>query len=519
MAVLCGGIDLGTSNSVIATYSKRNECVPSSMGYYVYPSIMLYNNRGELKVSESAQAHLLTPNVMAIQYAKRVIGYRYDSMRVTANPNMCISSMREGVDGKVEFYLEGWKQTETPISVYVKLLKHMLHRAEEYNGSPVTKLVLTIPADFKQEQILDTEAAIQQVGFSRKDYTLLKEPIAAAIGYNELCNNAKYTLVYDLGGGTFDVTLMQLDDSNLKILSYGGDETIGGLYFDHLLKDYVIDAVKERTGLDLLPSPRNRQYNRKLQKLLMMCREVKQTLVAQLTNDLDLNDIANDDVLEKMEFITITQPTLKNVLKEPINRTIEVVDETIRKAGLTKDQIDRILMVGGSSRLLAVSEALTEYLGDETRIKKDVNPDEIVALGASFYCKSWANHPKEPYIEMNGRRISFVEPITITLGYKGRNGDMVPLVKNGDPIPSGPVRKLLTTDADDVQYMRLEMYQGEKTRAEENMRMKPIEWYGFPALPKGEVKFVLSLFYSNSLWECEVRDFYTKKIYVKRQLI
>ena len=96
---------------------------------------------------------------------------------------------------------------------------------------------------------------------------------------------------------------------------------------------------------------------------------------------------------------------------------------------------------------------------------------------------------------------------------------MVPLVKNGDPIPSGPVRKLLTTDADDVQYMRLEMYQGEKTRAEENMRMKPIEWYGFPALPKGEVKFVLSLFYSNSLWECEVRDFYTKKIYVKRQLI
>ena len=178
MSAFCGGIDLGTSNSVIATYQKAgSDCVTTMQGRRIFPSVLAINRNNEVSICESAVPYMLSPAHFSIQYAKRVIGYQYNSERVKLIKDICIANMRESKDKKVEFYKEGWEVTETPVSVYVKLIKHMLDRSEVYRGRKLDKVVVTVPADFKQEQIADTEEAIRQVGFTKENYCLLKEPI------------------------------------------------------------------------------------------------------------------------------------------------------------------------------------------------------------------------------------------------------------------------------------------------------------------------------------------------------
>ena len=467
-----------------------------------------------MSVGEAAVPYMLTPTYFSIQYAKRFIGYQYNSERVSSNSDICIAKMKEGKDGKVEFYQDGWNVTETPASVYVKLLKHMLKRTVDYRGRKLDKVVVTVPADFKQEQIADTEIAIREVGFSRENYCLLKEPIAAAISYGLEDMMDCYTLVYDLGGGTFDCTIVQIKDDLLRILSYGGDEKIGGVAFDKAIREWALKEIKELINSD---TSTIRNSAKRMQKLLKKCCQTKELMVSAESVDIDLNNIIDDDDLDKLETLELTKARMNYILSSYIKRTIKVVDETIQKAGLEKEDIKRILMVGGSSRLDCVKTALKKHFGNSTAIKYNVNPDEVVALGAATFCHIWSESHDELCIPWKGRFIRLVEVLTVSLGFKGRDGKMVVLAKNGDLVPRKPLRKLLTTPVDNAQCMRLEFYQGEKEMAQENVRLKCIEWSNFPSLPKGQVKFVLSLFYVNSLWECEVRDFYTKQIYVQRQ--
>ena len=519
MSAFCGGIDLGTSNSVIATYQKTgSDCVTTKQGKRIFPSVLAIKRNNEVSIGESAVPYMLSPAHFSIQYAKRVIGYQYNSERVKLIKDICIANMRESKDKKVEFYKEGWEVTETPVSVYVKLITHMLDRSEVYRGRKLDKVVVTVPADFKQEQIADTEEAIRQVGFTKENYCLLKEPIAAAISYGLEGMTGSYTLVYDLGGGTFDCTIMQISDDVLKICGYGGDEKIGGLTFDETIRDWVIHEVKEVTNMEIYDS-KSINYQRRMQKLLRKCHDAKEGLVEAQSYEIDLSDIASEKVLEEMELIDLTRAKMDFLLSPFIKRTIEVIDNTIEKAGLDQEDIKRILMVGGSSCLRCVHSALTKHFGSSVSLKFNVNPDEVVALGAATFCHIWSESDHDLSIPFNGRRIKLVEVLTVTLGFRGRNGEMVVLAKNGDLVPRGPLRKLLATPVDNAQCMRMEFYQGEKKTAEENVRLKCIEWSNFPSLPKGKVKFVLSLFYVNSLWECEVRDFYTKQIYVERQRI
>ena len=504
---------------MITTYQKNGpDCVTTMQGKRIFPSIIAINKKNDVSIGEAAAPYMFSSTYLSIQNVKRVIGYQYNSERVKSNLDICIANMREGKDGKVEFYKEGWDVTETPVSVYVKLLKYMLDRTEVYRGKRLDKVVVTVPADFKQEQIADTEEAIRQVGFTKENYCLLKEPIAAAISYGLEDMIGSYTLVYDLKEDTFDCTIMHINDDVFEICAYGGDEKIGGLAFDEAIRDWVIEEVKEIADMDIC-NPESENYTRKMQKLLVKCRCAKEGMVGPESFEIDLNDVASEDVLEKMEGVELTRANMDLILSPFINRTIEVIDDTIQKAGLQKGDIERILMVGDSSRLKCVHSALKKHFGEAVPLKFNVNPDEVVALGAAKFCQIWSESGNELSIPINGRRIKLVEVLTVTLGFRGRDGRMVILAKNGDPVSRGPLRRLLATPVDNAQCMRMEFYQGEKEKAEENVRLRCIEWSNFPSLPKGQVRFVLSLFYVNSLWECEIRDFYTKQIYVERQRI
>ena len=392
MSVFCGGIYLGTTNSVIATYENdRPECVPSKQGKHLFPSVIAINRKNEVSIGEAAAPYMLSPTYFSIQYAKRVIGYQYNSERVKSNPSICIAKMREGKDGKVEFYKEGWDVTETPVSVYVKILRHMLDRTEVYRGKRLDKVVVTVPIHFKQEQIADTEEAIRQVGFTKENYMIMKEPAAAAFcyGLEELRNG--YTLVYHLGGSSFTSTIMQITNNAVKFCGYDHDEMIGGLAFDETIRDWVIKEVKNITGKEICDS-RSRNYTQKMQKLLKKCNESKEVLVACHTIDIDLFDIASEDVLEVMEDIELTSERMEKLLDPFIKRTIEIVYHTIQKVGLQKEDIKRILMVGGSTRLRCVHSALKKHFGGAVPLKFNVSPDKVVALGAAKFCQIWAGN-------------------------------------------------------------------------------------------------------------------------------
>ena len=392
MSAFCGGIYLGTTNSVIATYQKNGpDSVMTMQGKRVFPSVIAINRKNELSIGDAAAPWMLSPTYFSIQNVKRVIGYQYNSERVKSNPSICIANIREGKDGKVEFYKEGWDVTETPVSVYVKLLNYMLDRTEVYRDKRLDKVVVTVPADFKQEQIADTEEAIRQVGFTKENYCLLKEPIAAAISYGLEDMIGSYTLVYDLGGGTFDCTIMQISDDVFKICAYGGDEKVGGLAFDKAIRDWVIKEVKEIANMEIC-NPKSKNYTKKMQKLLVKCREAKEGLVEAQSFEIDLNDVASEDVLEVMEGVELTRANMELLLSPFIKRTIEVIDHTIQKAGLQKEDIKRILMVGGSSRLICVHSALKKHFGEAVPLKFNVNPDEVVALGAAKFCQIWAGN-------------------------------------------------------------------------------------------------------------------------------
>ena len=392
MSAFCGGIDLGTSNSVIATYQKNGpDCVTTMQGKRIFPSVIAINKKNDVSIGEAAAPYLFSSTYFSIQYVKRVIGYQYNSERVLSNLDICIANMREGKDGKVEFYKEGWDVTETPVSVYVKLLENMLYRTEVWRGKRLDKVVVTVPADFKQEQIADTEEAIRQVGFTKGNYMIMKEPAAAAFcyGLEELRNG--YTLVYHLGGSSFTSTIMQITNNAVKFCGYDHDEMIGGLAFDETIRDWVIKEVKNITGKDICDS-RSRNYTQKMQKLLKRCREAKEVLVACHISDIDLFDIASEDVLEVMEDIELTSERMEKLFDPFIKRTIEIVYHTIQKVGLQKEDIKRILMVGGSTRLRCVHSAVRKHFGEAVSLKLNVSPDEVVALGAARFCHIWAGN-------------------------------------------------------------------------------------------------------------------------------
>ena len=381
MSVFCGGIYLGTTNSVIATYQKNGpDSVMTMQGKRVFPSVIAINRKNEVSIGEAAAPLMLSPTYFSIQNVKRVIGYQYNSERVKSNPSICIANIREGKDGKVEFYKEGWDVTETPVSVYVKILRHMLDRTEVFRGKRLDKVVVTVPIHFKQEQIADTEEAIRQVGFTKGNYMIMKEPAAAAFcyGLEELRNG--YTLVYHLGGSSFTSTIMQITNNAVKDCGYDHDEMIGGLAFDETIRDWVIKEVKNITGKDICDS-RSRNYTRKMQKLLYRCREAKEELVACHTIDIDLNDIANEDVLEEIEDIELTSERMEKLLDPFIKRTIEIVYHTIQKVGLQKEDIKRILLVGGSTRLRCVHSALKKHFGGAVSLKFNVARQSSVISG------------------------------------------------------------------------------------------------------------------------------------------
>ena len=514
------GIDIGTSNSCACFFRNGTyEIFTTDTGSKLLPSYVSYEN-GKSVCGVGAIHRVSRNDCFTVCSFKRVLGRQFDTEEVRAMTDRCIAPLRESASGDVEFYNQNNGETHTSTDLTTELIKDILSTVVKNSGLKIGDVTFTVPAYFTPQQRKVMEQAITNAGIDEDHFCIITEPTAAAISYgvdNDI--RSKVFLVYDMGGGTFDVSVMRIATDHMSVINHDGDNFLGGESFDAAILDNVVKQMKANYSYSPLPPEDDKKYLQMKKKLLMLCEDAKKSFVYDDNVTVDMEPFARylhkDDVT-----MTLTSANLEVLLNSFMQRAINIVDRAILNSGLTKGDIDAVVLVGGSTRLKCVRSSLQEYFGEKIHIQENVNPDEAVAKGACLFCTSWIQNKAQPTLTWSGRVIMMDEVTTYSIGIGGPDDRYYCIIPKNYVMNGKKYRKRLRKSSDACTEQLLYVYQGDDPVASKNRILNRISWHGFPDYPAQYVYF--DLFLSVEKDGCiyaDVIDVRTHEVYLDHFLI
>ncbi len=485
------GIDLGTTNSVMAYMEGgKPNVIPNAQGGRLTPSVVAEDDKGEILVGTPAKNQAITNPESTIYSVKRLIGRPWDDPEVKKDKELLPFEMRKSDSGGVEVKMGS--KWYTPQEISAKILAKMKKDAEEFLGEEVKEAVITVPAYFDDSQRQATKDAGKIAGLKVK--RIVNEPTAAALAYGVDRGKDEKVAIFDLGGGTFDISILEIGDGVFEVLSTNGDTHLGGDDFDQVIIDYLADEFKAKENFDL------REDRTALQRLREAAEKAKIELSTTEETEINVPYITATDKGPKHLKEKLTRAKLEQLTSDLIEQTVKPCEKALKDADLKKEDVDQVLLVGGMTRMPAIVKKVEEIFGKEPN--KGVNPDEIVGVGAAIQAGVLAGDVKD---------ITLLDVTPLSLGLETLGGVMTKLIDRNTTIPVEK-KQIFSTAADNQPAVEIHVLQGEREMAQDNKTLGRFILDGIPPAPRGvpqiEVSFSID---ANGILNVKAVDLATKK--------
>ncbi len=485
------GIDLGTTNSAMAmVIDGQAQIIENREGARTTPSVVALAKNNEILVGITAKRQQITNPHNTIFSAKRLVGRRYTDPTVQRDVKLMPFEIKEASDGSVDVKMgEKWYK---PFEIQAMILQKLKHDAEAKLGFEIKEAIITCPAYFDDDQRKATKLAGEIAGFEVK--RVINEPTAAALAYGLTKRDNQTIVVYDFGGGTFDISILEIGDDTVEVKATNGDTHLGGDDFDQRIIDWLVGQFKKDDGIDLTKDPLA------LQRLKEAGEKAKIELSTTLETEINLPFITSDASGPKHLFYKMNRSQLEDMVKDYIDKSIELVKQTLQDAKLQASDIDEIILVGGQTRMPRMQEEVRKIFNKEPR--KDVNPDEVVAIGAAV---------QGGILQGEVRDVLLLDVTPLSLGIETLGGVNTILITKNTTVPTSK-NQIFSTAADSQTSVEIHVLQGERPMAVDNKSLGRFILDGIPPAPRGipqvEVSFSID---ANGIMDVTAKDKGTSK--------